>query len=96
MLGAFGIFGIFGGAFGRSHRLNLQGPVQTPGQCAPCSLPLLCTIIGISDGDTLKARCATDDGAQTYSIRLAEIDAPEKGQPFRRAQQAISGSTLLS
>lgn len=32
----------------------------------------------IADGDTLQARC--DD--QTLKVRLAEIDAPERGQPF--------------
>lgn len=48
---------------------------------------LLCTIVGISDGDTLTARCLAhtlEQGARpaTYKVRLAEIDAPEKGQPF--------------
>lgn len=39
---------------------------------------LLCLIVGISDGDTLTARCDTE----TVKIRLAEIDAPEKAQAF--------------
>ena len=43
---------------------------------------LLCTVIGVSDGDTLKARCRDDDGSHTISVRLAEIDAPERGQRF--------------
>lgn len=48
---------------------------------------LLCTVVGISDGDTLTARClahTVDEDARpaTYKVRLAEIDAPEKGQPF--------------
>jgi endonuclease YncB( thermonuclease family) len=34
---------------------------------------MLCTVVGISDGDTLTARC----DAQTIKVRLAEIDAPE-------------------
>ncbi|HEX6361889.1 MAG TPA: thermonuclease family protein [Albitalea sp.] len=45
---------------------------------------LLCTVVGIADGDTLRARCATEAGPRTVSIRLAEIDAPERGQPFSR------------
>lgn len=58
------------------------------------------TVVGISDGDTLKARFPADmvyPGQQ--SIRLLEIDAPESGQPFgNRAKQALSalafGKTL--
>lgn len=41
---------------------------------------LLCTVLAVSDGDTLTARCG--DGATTLTIRLAEIDAPERRQPF--------------
>lgn len=48
-------------------------------------------MIAISDGDTLKARC-TDAGATTTTVvRLAEIDAPEKGQPFgRQSKQSLA------
>lgn len=53
----------------------------------PLTSFLLCLIVGISDGDTLTARC-TD---QTIKIRLAEIDAPEKAQPFgQRSKQSLS------
>lgn len=48
---------------------------------------LLCLIVGISDGDTLTARCPD----QTVKIRLAEIDAPEKKQPFgTKSRQALA------
>ena len=48
---------------------------------------LLCAIVGITDGDTLTARCQ----AQTIKVRLAEIDAPEKSQPFAdRSKQHLS------
>jgi micrococcal nuclease len=53
------------------------------------SLPalLICLVVGISDGDTLTARC----NDQTLKIRLAEIDAPEKAQPFgARSKQSLS------
>ena len=45
---------------------------------------LVCTVVGISDGDTLTARCdATDvSPTQTVQVRLAEIDAPEHRQAF--------------
>ncbi|MES2714647.1 MAG: thermonuclease family protein [Pseudomonadota bacterium] len=54
---------------------------------------LLCTILAVSDGDTLTARCS--EGAPTLSIRLAEIDAPEKGQPFGRASRASLAGLCL-
>lgn len=55
---------------------------------------LVCLIVGVSDGDTLTARCPTPDTAHPYQqvkIRLAEIDAPESGQPFgRRSKEYLS------
>lgn len=58
------------------------------------ALVLVCLVVGISDGDTLTARCPTSDSAHPYrqvKVRLAEIDAPEKGQPFgRRSKQHLS------
>jgi endonuclease YncB( thermonuclease family) len=50
----------------------------------PGAALLLCLVVGISDGDTIKARCDQRAGqpAQNLTIRLAEIDAPEKRQPF--------------
>jgi len=59
---------------------------------APSAL-LLCVVVGITDGDTLTARCAAvgDAPAQTLKVRLAEVDAPEHGQPFGgRAKQALA------
>ena len=40
--------------------------------------------MGISDGDTLTARCdsAADASVQTIKVRLAEVDAPEHHQAF--------------
>lgn len=43
---------------------------------------VLCIVVAISDGDTLKARCGPEGAQQMITVRLAEIDAPEKGQPF--------------
>jgi len=46
------------------------------------------TVVGVSDGDTLTVLDATD---QQHTIRLAEIDAPERGQPWGdRSRQALS------
>lgn len=48
---------------------------------------LLCLIVGVTDGDTVTARC----GDKTVKVRLAGIDAPEKAQPFGQAsKQALA------
>lgn len=45
-------------------------------------------IVGISDGDTLTM---LDAGNNAVKIRLAEIDAPEKKQPFgARSKESLS------
>ena len=54
---------------------------------------LACLVVAIADGDTLTVRCEAqaDQVAQTIIIRLAEIDAPEKRQPFgERSKQALA------
>lgn len=49
---------------------------------------LICLIVGVSDGDSMTARC---DG-ETLKIRLAEIDAPEKAQAFgSRSKEHLAG-----
>ncbi len=45
-------------------------------------------VVGITDGDTITV---LDDQNQQHTIRLAEIDAPERGQPWgNRSRQALS------
>lgn len=59
---------------------------------------ILCLVVAISDGDTLTARCPTDDAAHPYQqvkVRLAAIDAPERKQPYgNRARQALAELTF--
>ena len=61
------------------------------------SSTLLCLVIAVSDGDTLKARCRDRrNGPDTTEVvRLANIDAPERNQPYGwRSKQALSDLTL--
>lgn len=45
-------------------------------------------VVAVSDGDTLTV---LDASLQQFKIRLAGIDAPEKGQPFgNRAKESLS------
>ena len=49
---------------------------------------LICLVVGITDGDTLSARC---EGVGTIKVRLAEIDAPEHQQHFAEgSRQALA------
>lgn len=43
---------------------------------------LLCLVVGVSDGDTLTARCGEPSAYEQVKVRLSAIDAPEKAQPF--------------
>lgn len=50
-----------------------------------------CLVVGVSDGDTITARCGTPGAFEQVKVRLAAIDAPERRQPFgARSKQALS------
>jgi endonuclease YncB( thermonuclease family) len=52
------------------------------------SLAAECKVVGVIDGDTITALCP---GNEQVKVRLAEIDAPEKKQPFgTRSKQLLS------
>lgn len=52
---------------------------------------LVCFVIGIADVDTLTAQRQTASGTENLHVRLAEIDAPEKGQAFgNRSRQRLA------
>lgn len=53
--------------------------------------PTTCLVVRIADGDTLTARCGAPGDYLQVKVRLAEIDAPEKAQPFgERSRQALA------
>lgn len=43
---------------------------------------LICLVVGVTDGDTIKARCGGPDAYQVVNVRIGAIDAPEKAQAF--------------
>lgn len=50
-----------------------------------------CFVVGVTDGDTITARCGDRNAYELMRVRLHAIDAPEKRQAFGRpAKQALS------
>lgn len=43
---------------------------------------LLCSIVAITDGDTLTTRCGEPGAFERITVRISAIDAPEKRQAF--------------
>ena len=53
--------------------------------------PRSCLVVGVTDGDTLTARCGRIGAYEQIRVRIAAIDAPEKAQPYgQRSRQALS------
>jgi micrococcal nuclease len=58
---------------------------------APLPPEQSCLVVGVSDGDTITARCGVFGSYKQLKVRLSEIDAPEKAQPFgQRSKEALS------
>lgn len=54
--------------------------------------PISCKVVAISDGDTLT--CLTAERAQ-IKVRLAEIDTPEKAQPYGQKSKAALSALVF-
>lgn len=51
---------------------------------------LVCLVVGVTDGDTIKARCGQPDAYEQLTVRISAIDAPESRQAFgRRSKQHL-------
>ena len=56
------------------------------------SAVLLGRVIGISDGDTLTARCRMSQGMQNPKVTLAEIVVPVRPWTWRRERRSAGQS----
>ena len=56
---------------------------------------MLCWVLVVSDGDSLKVRCAPGQSLRPLVVRVAEIDAPELRQAYgRQARQSLAALCL--
>lgn len=52
---------------------------------------VLCLVVAITDGDTIKARCGDPGAYDQITVRISAIDAPESRQAFgQRSKQHLS------
>lgn len=51
-----------------------------------------CTVVGVSDGDTLTVRCGEQEQDK---VRLAHVDAPEKKQSFGQAAKKFASDLVF-
>lgn len=57
---------------------------------------LLCLVVAITDGDTMKVRCGEPGHYEQVTIRMAEIDAPEKSQAFGQSSKELLSKLCFS
>ena len=50
------------------------------------------TVVGITDGDTVRVRIGDEGNYREEKVRLDQVDAPERGQPFgEKSRQYLAG-----
>ncbi|MDR6886162.1 endonuclease YncB(thermonuclease family) [Variovorax sp. 3319] len=70
--------------------LLLAGLLSLP-VLAQAAEPRTCLVVGVSDGDTITARCGAAGDYEQIKVRFNGIDAPERKQPFgQRSKEALS------
>jgi endonuclease YncB( thermonuclease family) len=76
----------------RGHKLMLLAAmVLASAVQSACAESITGVVVGVADGDTLTV---LDDHQLQHKVRLAGIDAPEKGQDFgQRSKQNLSAMT---
>jgi endonuclease YncB( thermonuclease family) len=68
-----------------------EKPVPSKNSKKVAATALICLVVGITDGDTIKVRCGETGAYEELKVRLNAIDAPEKKQAFgNRAREALS------
>lgn len=79
----------------KAWRSILTAALVACGASQACAEGRVCLIVGVSDGDTLTARCGDPGAYQQIKVRLSGIDAPEKRQPYgERSRQAMAALTF--
>lgn len=67
---------------------TVASQVETGESVQERAITLRGRVVGVTDGDTITV---LDDDNQQHTIRLAEIDAPERGQPWgNRSREVLS------
>lgn len=52
---------------------------------------LICLVVAVTDGDTIKARCGDPGAYEQVTVRISAIDAPESRQAFgQRSKQQLA------
>jgi endonuclease YncB( thermonuclease family) len=57
---------------------------------------LACLVVAVADGDTLTVRCEVQERQQTTVVRLSQIDAPERRQPWGKRSRQLLGALCFN
>lgn len=77
---------------GRAFRMATLGALLVAPAVAHPAEEIRCRVVGVSDGDTF---VCLRDANYPLKVKLADIDAPERGQPFGAEAKALLADLLL-